>query len=201
MLFDPLEKEFHTPAQSIQLGDRECWQNEVVREEYEPLAGFGIVELNAAQRCFEAFAGVKAGEHYGLVADEPRGAVDSARVAAMCSEVRLRAGNEEAASLAEAGQSLEIDISSIHDVEGAGLGHEVVEDIDVVILAVADEDKRRNAATQIEQRVELHSGFRRSEGCPRKHRKAQINCGRVECVHRVLQLYTERFLGIELPRN
>src|SRR5262249_14266977 len=95
--------------------------------------GFGIVELNAAQRCFEAFAGVKAGEHYGLVADEPRGAVDSARVAAMCSEVRLRAGNEEAASLAEAGQSLEIDISSIHDGEGAGLGHEVVEDIDVVI--------------------------------------------------------------------
>jgi hypothetical protein len=125
----------------------------------------------------------------------------TAREAAMCSEVRLRAGNEEAASLAEAGQSLEVDISSIHDVEGTGLGHEMVEDVDVVKLAVADEDKRRNAATQIEQRVELHSGFRRSEGCPRKHRKAQINCGRVECVHRVLQLYTERFLGIEPPRN
>jgi hypothetical protein len=35
----------------------------------------------------------------------------------------------------------------------------MVEDVDVVELAVADEDKRRNAATQIEQRVKLHSGF------------------------------------------
>jgi hypothetical protein len=29
----------------------------------------------------------------------------------------------------------------IHDVEGAGLGQEVVEDIDVMKFAVADEDK------------------------------------------------------------
>src|SRR5262245_5862000 len=201
MLFDPLEKEFHTPAQSIQLGDRECWQCEVVCEEHEPLAGFGIVELDATQWCFEALARVKAGEHHGLVADEPSGAVDGVRIAALCSGVGLRAGNEEAASVVEPGQSLEVDIGSVYNVEGTRFWHEVIEDVYVVKLAVADEDKRRNAATQIEQRVNLHSGFRRSEGRPRKHRKAQINCGRVECVHRVLQLYTERFLGIELPRN
>src|SRR5262245_17640300 len=157
MLFDPLEKEFHTPAQSVQLGDRECWQCEVVREENEPLAGFGIVELDAAQRRFETLARVKAGEHHGLVADESRGAVDGVRVAALCSEVRLGAGNEEAASVVESGQSLEVDIGSVHNVEGTGLGHEVVKDVDVVKFAVADEDKRWNAATQIEQRVKLHS--------------------------------------------
>jgi hypothetical protein len=77
----------------------------------------------------------------------------------------------------------------------------MIEEVDIVELAVADKDKRGNAATQIEQRVKLHSGFRRSEGRPRKHRKTQIDCGRVECVDRALQLYAERFLGIESPRD
>src|SRR5262245_43296831 len=86
------------------------------------------------------------------------------RIAALCSEVRLGAGNEEAASIVEPGQSLEVNVSSIHDVEGSWLGHEVIENVDVVKLAVADEDKRGNAATQIEQRVKLHGGLRRSEG-------------------------------------
>src|SRR5262245_66667948 len=114
------------------------------------------------------------------------------RIAALCAEGRLCASNEEAASIFEPGQSLEVNVSSIHDVEGSWLGHEVIENVDVVKLAVADEDKRGNAATQIEQRVKLHSGLRRSEGCPGKHREAQIDCGRVECVHCVLQLYAER---------
>src|SRR6266850_2673075 len=197
MLLDPFEKQFHTPAQPVQLGDRECRQCKVVREEYEPLAGFGVVELDAAQRCLEAFARVKAGEDYGLVADEPGGSVNGVRVATLCSEVRLGACNEEAAGVVEPGQSLEVDIGSVHNVEGTGLGHEVVENVDIMELTVADEDKRGNAATQIEQRVKLHSGFRRSEGCPGEYRKAQIDCGRVECVDRVLQLYAERFLGIE----
>ena len=94
-----------------------------------------------------------------------------------------------------------VDIGSIHNVEGTGLGQEMVEDVDVVELAVADEDKRRNAATQIEQRVKLHSGFSRSEGCPGEHRKAKIDCGRVERVNSVFQLYAERFFGIEPPRD
>jgi hypothetical protein len=60
---------------------------------------------------------------------EPSGAVDGMRVAAMCSEIRLRAGNEEAANVVEPGQPLEVDIGSIHNVEGTRLGHEVIEDI------------------------------------------------------------------------
>ena len=51
------------------------------------------------------------------------------------------AGNEEAAGVVEPGQSLEVDVGSVHNVEGTGLGHEIVKDVDIVELAVADEDK------------------------------------------------------------
>ena len=43
----------------------------------------------------------------------------------------------------------------------------------------------------------LFDPFEKQEGCPREHRKAKIDCGRVECVNRVFQLYAERFFGIE----
>jgi hypothetical protein len=43
-------------------------------------------------------------------------------------------------------QSREVDVAAIHDVEGTGLRNQPVEDIDVVQLAVADVDKRRDIA-------------------------------------------------------
>jgi cache 3/cache 2 fusion protein len=52
------------------------------------------------------------------------------RIAALCSEVRLGAGNEEAANIVEPSQSLEVDLGSVHNVEGTGFCHEVVEDVE-----------------------------------------------------------------------
>ena len=119
----------------------------------------------------------------------------------MCLEVRLGAGDEEAAGIVKAGQALEVDVAAIHDVEGAGLGHQLIEDIDVVQLAVADEDERRDVATQIEQRVQLDRRLGRAEWRPGKDRQTQVDGGRIERVDGILQVDAERFVGIEPPRD
>jgi hypothetical protein len=48
----------------------------------------------------------------------------------------------------KATEPIEVGVS-IHDVDGTGLGHQLIEDIDVVQLAVADEDEGRDIAPQI----------------------------------------------------
>ena len=56
-------------------------------------------------------------------------------------------------------QSLEIDVAAIHNVECAGLGEDVVEDVDVMYLSVGNADKRWDIAMQIEQSVHFHRAF------------------------------------------
>ena len=144
-------------------------------------------------------ARVEAGQHDGLVADQAGGLVDRMRVAALDLEIGLGAGDEEAAGLVKAVQPLEIEVAAIHDVEGAGLGQQLIEDVDVVHLAVADVDEGRDVAAQIQQRVQLDRRLGRAEGRPRKHRQAQIDGGRVQRVDGLLQIDPERLVGIQRP--
>jgi len=60
------------------------------------------------------------------------------RIAPLDAEIRLGAGHEEGADQMPAIESLEIDLAAIHDVEGACLGDQLIEDVDVVHLAVAE---------------------------------------------------------------
>ena len=52
-------------------------------------------------------------------------------------------------------QPLEVDIAAVHDVEGAGLGYQQVEHIDVVQFAVADVQERGTVAAQVQKRMQL----------------------------------------------
>ena len=92
---------------------------------------------------------------------------------------------------------LEVDIASVHDVEGAGLGQQQVENIDIVQLAVADVEERRDVAAQVQQRVQLDGRLGRAKRRPRKHRQAQIDGAGIQSVDRVFQIDTKRFPGIK----
>src|ERR1035437_8004271 len=113
MLLDPFEEQLHLPAAPVKLGDRECWQGEVVGQEARVVAGLGVVEANASQRRFEIFVRLEAGEHNGLIANQSGRAIDWMRVTTFGFEVGLTARNKKAAGLVEAIQTLEIDEAAI----------------------------------------------------------------------------------------
>src|SRR5215472_15198769 len=104
-----------------------------------------------------------------LVTDQPRRAIDRMRVAALDLEVRLAAGHEEAAGFVKAIEALEVEVATIHDAESAGRGQQLVEDVDLVHLAITDVNEGGDVAAQIEQRVD---GFLQidAEGLLRKQR-------------------------------
>lgn len=76
MLLDPLEEQLDLPAQTVELGDSEGGQREVVGEKDQPLSGLGVLEPDTSQRRGETFLRVEAGERDGLVADEAGASVD-----------------------------------------------------------------------------------------------------------------------------
>ena len=65
MLLDPLEEQLDLPAQTVELGDGEGGQREVVGEKDQSLAGLGILEPDTSQRRGEALVQVEAGERDG----------------------------------------------------------------------------------------------------------------------------------------
>ena len=141
-------------------------KTEVLCQELEPLAGLRIVESDGTQGRLEVLAGVEFGEDDRLVADVSSAAIHGTRVATLSLQVRPASGDEEAAGRMKSKESLEIQVSPIHDLEGSGFRQQLVEDVDVVHLAVDDVDKCRDNAAQIERRVQPHGGLRRAKRRP-----------------------------------
>lgn len=146
-------------------------------------------------------ARIEAGQENRLIADEAGRTIDRARIAAAGLEVGLGARDEEASGIIEARQTLEVEIAAIHDIEGAGFGKELIQNIDVVHLAVTDENERGNIAAQIKQRMELHGGLGGSKRRPREHREAEIDGGGIQRIDGLVEFKRQWIVGIEPPRD
>ena len=99
----------------------------------------------------------------------------------------------------QAVESLEVEIAAVHDVEGARLGNEHIEDVDVVQFAVGEMDETRDSPVQVEQRVQLHGCFGCAELGPREQRQAQVDGGGIQCIDRLGEIHRKGFLSIQAP--
>lgn len=197
MLLDPLEEQFHLPAVLVERADGSAWQCHLVGEEDERLAGFGVFESNTAQMNGVVLLRVEAVERNGLIANDAGWPICFRRIDAMEVHVRLGPRDEESAGQMQNVKASEIDVATIHDVDGTGLGYQQVERMHIVQLAVGNMNEARNAATQVEQRMHLHCGLGRAEVCPRKDRQAQVDGRGVECINRVRQVQPQVLAGIQ----
>jgi len=68
-----------------------------------------------------------------------------------------------------------------------------------VHLGVGNPYKTRDIATQIDQCVQLDPGLGPAEVGPGEQRQAQIDRGRVEGVHRLLERHAHGLVGVALP--
>ena len=123
------------------------------------------------------------------------------RVAPLQQDVLLGSHDEERRAKGEHEEAFEIDVGPIHDVEGAGLGADLVEDVDVVHFAVGNADKRGDVASQVQQRVHLHGSLAPAELGPREQREAQVDGGRVQSVEGLIEIQADRIAGVQGPRD
>ena len=72
-------------------------------------------------------------------------------------------------------ESAEIEIRSVHHIEGTGFDRQDVEDGDVVGLAVRNPYETRDISTQVDERVKFDGGLVASELSPGEQRQAEID--------------------------
>jgi hypothetical protein len=99
-----------------------------------------------------------------------RGLVHRLGVAPLQQDVGFRAHDEEGGTEREPVETLEIDVAPVHDVERPGLWQNLVQDVDVVNLAIRNADKRGDVAVQIQQGVHLDGGLVLAKLGPREQR-------------------------------
>ena len=92
-------------------------------------------------------------------------------------------------------QSGEIQIAAIHQVIRAWLDRQIVEDIDLVRLAIGDVNEGGDGTTQIEKRVQFDCRLGGSKRCPWINRQTQIDRRGIERVHRCVQVHTNGSLA------
>jgi hypothetical protein len=91
--------------------------------------------------------------------------------------------------------------ATIHDVECSRLGQQLIEDVDLVHFAVADVNKDRDIAAQVEQRMQFDRCFGTPKRRPWKDRQTQVDRRGVERVHRLFQIDAKGIVGVELASH
>src|ERR1039458_1510325 len=196
-LLEPFEEEFDLPASPIELGNGQSRHGEVVGQEDQHLAGFGIAIADAAERVGIILLRRQAGQDPRLVATQAGGFVHGPGVAAGAAEVLPGTGDEESAALMEPMESGEVEIAAIHDVERAGFPDELVKEVDIMHAASGDDDDGGKVALEGQQGVEFDGGFGAAEGGPRKEREAEVNGGGVQRISRRLEFKAKGFIRVE----
>lgn len=200
MLFDPLEEQLDLPTAAIQLGDGARRQVGIVRQKHQRLA-LGILDADSTQGRRVVLDCVETGQCANLIANDAAVPLRLPKVEPLKAQVGLGTDDKEAASLVQAMQLLEVDITPIHDVESTCFRHQHVEDIDLVPLAIADVNEAWDVAAQVEQRVHPYRCLGRTEWRPWKYRQTRVGGRGVEVIDRVGQIDTEGLGCIQALSN
>lgn len=200
VLLDPFEEQFDMPATTVQFGDDVRRKSEVISEEHQSLFPLGIPITNATKLSWIAFSGVEPLQRDGLIALHARAFVNGMRDATQKAEVFPRTSDEESAMQGPAIQSFEVEVTAIHDIEGARLRSELVQHIDIVNARRSNANKRWNLATQVEQRVQFQSVLRGTEVGPGKQCHAQVDGSGVEGIDGVGQVEPQVFVAVQPSR-
>src|SRR5260370_19103331 len=159
--------------------------------------GIGIVVADAAQGFGVELGWVKTFQTNSLIATQPRVLVH--RMGANTLEVEVFAGanDEESQSLFESVKSVEVQVGSIHQIDGTGFHHQLVENVNLVAFRGYNAAEGRDVAMQIEQSVHFYRGVFGTVTSPGKQRKTKIDGGAIQSVDRLFQFHSEAFLGIQ----
>src|SRR2546429_9546949 len=95
MLFDPFEEEFDLPAVTIETGDTQRWDREVVGQQHQFLIGFGRAKADSSQRVGIEQRTLWSSEHDGLIAANPGAAIGWMRISAAEAQVAFGPHDKE----------------------------------------------------------------------------------------------------------
>ena len=126
--------------------------------------------------------GIESFQDNDLIALDSDGLVHGPRIEASEPEVAFGSGDEEGRCLMDGIKAPEIEISTIDNVKGSWFEGHLIEDVDIMNLAVGDNDEGRNTSAEVQKSMQFHSGFVDSKLGPREKGQTQIDGGGVQSV-------------------
>lgn len=198
MLLYPIEKQFDWPAAFVKRCNRQWRKRRIVGQKYQRLFSLYIFEPNSTKVFGVILNRVMPVQFDHLIAHNSIVFVRRSGVDPLSIHVVFGASNEEGSYLMELEQPGVVHIPSVHNIEGAGLyGHDV-HHVDVVHLSVADMDKRRYVAPQIQKCMHLHSCFGLAKQRSIEQAQTKIYGCRVQGINSRVQIRMHLFFGVEL---
>ena len=199
VLLDPFEEQFDMPPALVDGCDGQRGKFEVIGQESQRLAGFGIDVADTTQPVgVECFA-FRCRQTDDLIAPQTRRSVDRIGAADIGTKIAFRPRNKKCPGLVDTMKPTKIDISTIHYINASCLEENLVQDVHVVDTALCNADEYRDGAAQIHQGVQLDGRLGLPECGPGEHRKAKIDGRRIECVNHLVDIQTMAFRGIQPP--
>jgi hypothetical protein len=133
---------------SLQYGDCQYRQRDIVNQKYQCFIGVRIYEMNSSQRFLVTFERIKTGQYRGSTTEQTVRPIHRLRAATLDLQIRLGPYGKETARSVKSIESFEIEKSSVQDIVYAGLRKQLIENVDRVHLAIADMYKTRDIAYQ-----------------------------------------------------
>lgn len=127
VLCDPPEEELFLPSGLGQFRIGESWKGNVVGQAGPGLASGFVPDAHATELARVVAGCAWVGKDDGLVAEESGGAVDSVGVEAVELEVALGLDHEHSPAVIQMGKAWEVEVPAIHDVDGARLRQEHIQ--------------------------------------------------------------------------
>ena len=198
MLFYPLDEQSDVPPGLVECCNGQRWKHGIVLHEYQGLYSIGGFESYSSQVFGVVLSGVVSVECNHLIANDASRTVGWRRVNAVSIHALFCSGDKESAKLMNPEKPGVVHIAAVHDVKSADLYLQDVQHVHVCHLPVADMDKGRNIASQIQKRVQLYCRFRCAKWGPIEQAQAKIYRCRVERVNRRVQVGQRFLFGLEL---
>ena len=113
-------------------------------------------------------------------------------------EVAFGSCHEERGVLSKPMEAREIDVSSIHDIEGCGFEDQLIQEGDIVDFPMSDADQARDKAPQIHLGMEFDGTLLLPKRSPWKKRQTQVDRGGIQSVSSLGDLQSEVLACIQL---
>lgn len=157
----------------------------------------GVEVPNAAEGFGVSLRGIESFQPDDLIAAQSGGSVDRLRRQAGILQIGFGPDHKDGLVLMDTVETGEIEIPSVHHINGSGFENQVVQDIDVVNFSFGDANKDGKVPAQIHQGMELDCGFSMTKSRPRKERETKIDRRGIEGINRLVEFETERVVGIK----
>jgi hypothetical protein len=199
VLLDPAKEEFDLSAHLVESGYIDGGQFEVIGQEDIEIAGFQIVETDAAHWPGEIGAGFVSAQLAHVIAAQSSAVIDGQRTMTSKTQIVFGSGYEERPGRGHLGQAREIDIAPIDDIEGSRFETQFVEPENIGFASWSHFDAYGNRPLQIELGMEFDSRLSRTEVGPIKQIQGKIDCGRIQGVNGLGEFHTEVFSSVKSP--